>query len=74
MYCGSIEISHVTHLFESVENDLNIGLAFQEMFQQRIVEFFQEFCDDINIILEVEENYKMTKTKRESLKRATQNR
>ncbi|XP_065661700.1 pre-mRNA-processing factor 39 isoform X2 [Hydra vulgaris] len=73
MYCGTVEINHVTHLFEAVDNDLNIGLTFQEMFQQRIVEFLQEFCDDINVIVQVEENYKLTKIKRESLKRSNQN-
>ena len=71
MHYGMVESEFVNKLFISVECDMSVTEDFQELFRQRKVEFFEEFGDDIDKIIQVNEQYHAENKKKEgeSIKR-----
>jgi len=57
MHYGTVEDDHVLSLFNSVENDLSLSDEERNLFNQRKVEFYEEYCNDIQAVMEVRENF-----------------
>jgi len=57
MHYGSVEDEHVLSLFNSVENDLSLSDEERNLFAQRKVEFYEEYGDDIQSVMEVRESF-----------------
>ena len=57
MHYGSVEDEHVLSLFNSVENDMSLTEEVRNLFAQRKVEFYDEYGNDIQSVIEVRENF-----------------
>jgi hypothetical protein len=54
---GSVEMAFVKKLFNSIQNDMSIDDDFRENCAQRKVEFYIEYGDDLDEILNVQDSY-----------------
>jgi len=59
MHYGSVEDEHVLSLFNSVENDMTLTEEVRNLFAQRKVEFYEEYGNDIQSVIEVRENFEI---------------
>lgn len=66
MHYGDVEMAFVNKLFSSIENDMSVGNDFHENCAQRKVEFYEEYGDDIDRIIEVQEAYRSELKKKEA--------
>lgn len=68
MHYGSVEDEHILSLFNSVKNDLSLSDEVRHLFAQRKVEFYEEYGNDIQSVIEVRDNfetqYKLISSKR----------
>jgi len=69
LHYGKIELNHVEELFIAAEKDQNLSDEFLDLFSQRQVEFYSEYCDDVERVFQVKEKYEKLHKKRESIKR-----
>lgn len=63
MHYGSVEDDHVLSLFNSVENDLSLSDEDRGLFMQRKVEFYEEYSNDIQSVMEVRKNFEAIPSK-----------
>lgn len=69
MHYGSVEDEHVLSLFNSVENDMSLSEEVRQLFSQRKVEFYEEYSNDIQSVIEVRENFEVQNKQFSSSKR-----
>lgn len=69
MHYGSVEDEHVLSLFNSVENDMSLTEEVRNLFSQRKVEFYEEYGNDIQSVIEVRENFELQAKQFSSTKR-----
>lgn len=63
MHYGSVEDEHVLSLFNSVENDMSLSEEVRQLFAQRKVEFYEEYSNDIQSVIEVRESFEAQQSK-----------
>jgi len=69
MHYGVVEDEHVLSLFSSVENDMGLTEEVRYLFMQRQVEFYEEYGNDIQTVMEVRHNFEAQCRKCPSKKR-----
>merc|ERR1712013_45526 len=69
MHYGNVEDEHVLSLFNSVENDLSLTEEVRTLFAQRKVEFYEEYSNDIQSVIEVRRAFEALPNKQSTSKR-----
>ena len=69
---GSIEIEFVKKLFDAIQNDLTLDLEFRLSCAQKKVEFYEEFADSIDDIVEAQNAYAAEQKKMEAKQKEEQ--
>lgn len=73
IHYGEVDNDHSFKLFNAVENDMSLSEDFRDSFAQRKVEFYEEYGDDIEKILQVKESYEHDRKRRRATKRTLSN-